>query len=84
MLPTIYKEKLDIVKYAEIYLKFELPNNKKIIFYPAQFWAHKNHKYIIDVAEILKSKKYCSLILFICLFNISEIFTQKYEIRVFT
>ena len=57
MLPTIYKEKLDIVKYAEIYLKFELPNNKKIIFYPAQFWAHKNHKYIIDVAEILKSKK---------------------------
>ena len=57
MLPTIYKEKLDIVKYGEIYLKFELPNNKKIIFYPAQFWAHKNHKYIIDVAEILKSKK---------------------------
>ena len=57
MLPTIYKEKPDIVKYNEIYLKFELPNNKKIIFYPAQFWAHKNHKYIIDVANILKSEK---------------------------
>ena len=57
MLPTIYKEKSDIVNYNEIYLKFKLPNNKKIIFYPAQFWAHKNHKYLIDVAEILKSKK---------------------------
>jgi hypothetical protein len=57
MLPTIYKEKSDIVNFNEIYLKFKLPNNKKIIFYPAQFWAHKNHKYIIDVAEILKSKE---------------------------
>ena len=57
MLPTIYKEKSDITTFNEIYLKFKLPNNKKIIFYPAQFWAHKNHKYIIDVAEILKSKK---------------------------
>ena len=57
MLPTIYKENVtNIIKYDEIYLKFKLPNSKKIIFYPAQFWAHKNHKYIIDVAKILKSK----------------------------
>lgn len=26
------------------------------IYYPAQFWAHKNHVYIIDALEILKSK----------------------------
>ena len=57
MLPTIYKEKCDIVDYNEIYRKFKLSNTKKIIFYPAQFWAHKNHKYIIDVAKILKSNK---------------------------
>ena len=57
MLPTIYKEKLHIVNYNEIYLKFKLPVNKKIIFYPAQFWAHKNHKYVIDVAKILKLKQ---------------------------
>ena len=57
MLPTIYKEKSDTVNYNEIYLKFKLPNNKKIIFYPAQFWAHKNHKYLIDVAKILKLKQ---------------------------
>ena len=47
MLPTIYKENIKKeTKYDEIYLRFKLPNNKKIIFYPAQFWAHKNHKYI--------------------------------------
>ena len=57
MLPTIYKEKSDTVKYNEIFFKFKLPNDKKIIFYPAQFWAHKNHKYLIDVAKIMKSKQ---------------------------
>ncbi len=58
MLPTIYKENIKKeISYDEIYLKLKLPNNKKIIFYPAQFWAHKNHKYIIDVAKILKLEK---------------------------
>ena len=57
MLPTIYKEKSKNTDYNTIYDKFKLPKEKKIIFYPAQFWAHKNHKYIIDVAKILKTKK---------------------------
>ena len=57
MLPTIYKEKSNIINYDEIYDKFKLPKEKKIVFYPAQFWAHKNHKYIIDVVKILKAKK---------------------------
>ena len=57
MLPTIYKEKSNIINYDEIYDRFKLPKEKKIVFYPAQFWAHKNHKYIIDVVKILKAKK---------------------------
>ena len=57
MLPTIYLEKSNIINYDDIYHKFKLPKGKKVIFYPAQFWAHKNHKYIIDVAKILKTKK---------------------------
>ena len=57
MLPTIYKEKSKNTDYNSIYDKFKLPKEKIIIFYPAQFWAHKNHKYIIDVAKILKTKK---------------------------
>ncbi len=57
MLPTIYKENnLDNEGYKKLFLNFDLPPNKKIIFYPAQFWAHKNHKYLIDVAEMLKKR----------------------------
>ena len=56
MLPTIYNQNNHKKNfYIELFNKFELPNDKKIIFYPAQFWAHKNHKYIIDSAKILKN-----------------------------
>jgi len=62
MLPTIYNEnKHNKEFYNDLFNKFKLPLDKIIIFYPAQFWAHKNHKYIIDAAEILKkenNKKY--------------------------
>jgi len=62
MLPTIYNEnKINKELYNDLFNKFKLPLDKIIIFYPAQFWAHKNHKYIIDAAEILKkenNKKY--------------------------
>ena len=34
---------------------YNLPN--KYIFYPANFLPHKNHKYVIDVINILKTKK---------------------------
>ena len=58
MLPTIYNEnKNEKELYNNLFKNFKLPLNKIIIFYPAQFWAHKNHKYIIDVAKILKQKK---------------------------
>ena len=35
--------------------------DQKFIFYPAQFWGHKNHKYIVEALSIL-SKKYNSKI----------------------
>ena len=57
MLPTIYNEnKHDVKLYKNLFDNFKLPKDKIIIFYPAQFWAHKNHKYIIDAAEILKKE----------------------------
>lgn len=34
--------------------KIDLP--KKYLFYPAQFWKHKNHKNLIEALEILKTK----------------------------
>lgn len=36
---------------------FELPSDGKYFFYPAQFWAHKNHTAILD-ALVLLQKKY--------------------------
>ena len=38
----------------QIIIKYRLP--KKFIFYPANFWFHKNHVLIINALSILKSK----------------------------
>ena len=58
MLPSIYEKNIhNQNKYIELFKDLDIPENKKIIFYPAQFWAHKNHKYIIDALKILKENK---------------------------
>ena len=63
-----YKISEDKIKKINLYYnKFkttkDLPSNKidklikkKYFFYPAQFWAHKNHIYIIKAIKILKDK----------------------------
>ncbi|MEK9772120.1 MAG: glycosyltransferase family 1 protein [Opitutae bacterium] len=33
-----------------------IPDNQPFIFYPAQFWPHKNHRLIIDALAHLKNK----------------------------
>ena len=45
-------------KYINI-KKYDLNND--YIFYPAQFWAHKNHIYILKALHILKSESSISL-----------------------
>ena len=67
MLPTIYdKNKHNKELYNNLFNNFKWPPNKIIIFYPAQFWAHKNHKYIIDAAEILKNKNNTKYLFIFC------------------
>ena len=56
-LPTVYNEIKDKFKPEDNLKAIGLEENEKFIFYPAQFWAHKNHKYIIDAIEILKAQK---------------------------
>ena len=51
----------------EILDKFDI-KNKEYIFYPAQYWPHKNHVYIIEALSILK-KEYGK--------NLSVVFTGK-------
>lgn len=38
----------------EYFRKLALPS--KFIFYPAQFWGHKNHRILIEAAKILKDQ----------------------------
>lgn len=54
-LPTILKERI-ILSKSEFQSINNLPLNKKIILYPSTFWAHKNHKYILDCAALLKKE----------------------------
>jgi len=55
-LPNIEKNELVFKDKIEEDLFENLPQNKKIVIYPATFWPHKNHKYIIDTAILLKEK----------------------------
>jgi hypothetical protein len=53
-LPEILEEDLNFLNQNERNLIDILPTNKKIILYPATFWAHKNHRYILDSAILLR------------------------------
>ena len=50
-LPNIYQNNKN---YFEVYKNLNLNPDFKWFFYPAQFWPHKNHKYLIDVIKNLK------------------------------
>ena len=53
--PWIYKYK-DITQTVteELLLKYNLPDN--FIFYPAQFWYHKNHIRLIQALSLIRQK----------------------------
>lgn len=44
-----------VLSKKEIFNKFDI-KNKDYIFYPAQYWPHKNHIYILESLSILKEK----------------------------
>jgi glycosyltransferase involved in cell wall biosynthesis len=43
-----------------------IPNNSPYIFYPAQFWPHKNHKLIIDTISHLRNEHNISIYAVFC------------------
>ena len=55
-LPNIF-DKNQKLNYLEIFNNFKLNKEFKWFFYPAQFWPHKNHKYLLDVMKHLMKKK---------------------------
>tara|TARA_Y100000992_G_scaffold301117_1_gene271243 strand:- start:629 stop:1840 length:1212 start_codon:yes stop_codon:yes gene_type:complete len=52
LLPKMINEKKDYSLNENLKKKINLKENQKYFFYPAQFWAHKNHRYIIDFLNI--------------------------------
>ncbi len=50
----IQHKKLEEHKYKEYRLKYDLPN--KYLFYPAQFWHHKNHINLIKAIKSIKDR----------------------------
>jgi len=60
ILETDTKESFCPFEYANI------PNNKPFVFYPAQFWPHKNHRLIIDALTYLKYKYKISVYAIFC------------------
>ncbi len=52
--------KLDELKktnFFDVYSKFDFDKNKSWFFYPAQFWSHKNHVYLLNALKIIIGKK---------------------------
>jgi len=56
-LPKMIDEKKDYSLNENLKEKINLNENQKYFFYPAQFWAHKNHRYIIDFLNIQSKNK---------------------------
>ena len=62
-LPTTYENKSKEY-FDEIFKKLNIKKENKIFFYPAQFWPHKNHVYLLDALKnLLKYHKKFILIL---------------------
>jgi len=51
-LPAYYEKIRDKYNFDKIFKELKLPK-KKILFYPAQFWPHKNHIYLVNSLESL-------------------------------
>ncbi len=54
VIPFLMPDFKDINVSEDVVSKYDIKT--PYIFYPAQFWEHKNHKYIIEAVSILKHK----------------------------
>ena len=62
-LPEVYENKSKEY-FDKIFKKLDIEKKNKIFFYPAQFWPHKNHVYLLDALKnLLEYSKNFNLIL---------------------
>ena len=55
-LPNLWENSKNKFNTDNLLADLKIKNDENYFFYPAQFWAHKNHRYIIDAAIELKKK----------------------------
>jgi hypothetical protein len=67
-LPTIFEDNSEY-NFEKKFKDLNIPDNKDIFLYPAQFWAHKNHKYVVDVAMQCKKKNIKKIFFVFCGFD---------------
>lgn len=54
-LPKLYEQNPDF-DYKKTFDNLNLPTKKRLFIYPAQFWAHKNHVYLLEGLLILEQR----------------------------
>ncbi|MDB4208824.1 glycosyltransferase family 4 protein [Amylibacter sp.] len=54
--PSPFLEKFESISFEDILNKYGIENDG-YIFYPAQFWPHKNHIFILDALRLSKGSK---------------------------
>ena len=57
IIDKIYNNDKKNFNYKNYNVKKKYKLNCNYLFYPAQFWAHKNHKYILDALYILEKQE---------------------------
>ena len=80
-LPRLYESDMSF-DYHKTFQNFNL-KDKKYILYPATFWPHKNHQYLIEVAKIFKSKQKQDYIFVLCGSDKGTLNKVKSEIKNF-
>jgi len=64
--PKVYEDTKDKKVFEKEYEELQLDKNKKWIFYPAQFWSHKNHEYIINSLDEIDKLKMTNINFVFC------------------
>jgi glycosyltransferase involved in cell wall biosynthesis len=57
-LPSLWENYKNKFETENLLTNLNIKIDEEYFFYPAQFWAHKNHRYIIDAANELKKLNY--------------------------
>lgn len=63
-LPKLFEKIKTNTDFKKTTEDLALPKSERFIFYPAQFWAHKNHKYILNALSILLNQNYTIKVVF--------------------